>query len=161
MSGTLIPQFILVVLDFVLNAMPPPGVRLPGSLSVRLLRAGIEAVPAALACLWLALVVAHDFERARCDRPWAMGRGGWILRILSLVVALAAGTVVVWVAIPTMHPCLFDGFRRVLEYRVHRDGARRLRRPRGRPVGPGARAGTEPGAAELAPPALTPPRRPA
>ena len=32
-----------------------------------------------------------------------MSRGGWI-SILSLVVALAAGTVVVWVAIPTMHP---------------------------------------------------------
>ena len=75
---TLIPQFILVVLDFVIDAMPPPGVRLPGSLAVRLLRAGIEAVPAALACLWLALVVAHDFERARRDQPWAMGRGGWI-----------------------------------------------------------------------------------
>jgi hypothetical protein len=38
-----------------------------------------------------------------------------ILRILSLVVALAAGTVVVGVAIPTMHPCLADGFRSVLE----------------------------------------------
>ena len=112
---TLIPQFILVVLDFVIYAMPPPGVTLPGSLSVRLLRAGIEAVPAALACLWLALVVAHDFERARRDQPWAMGRGGWILRILSLVVALAAGAVVVWVAIPTMHPCLFDGFRELLD----------------------------------------------
>ena len=112
---TLIPQFILVVLDFVIDAMPPPGVRLPGSLAVRLLRAGIEAVPAALACLWLALVVAHDFERARRDQPWAMGRGGWILRILSLVVALAAGTVVVGVAIPTMHPCLLDGFREILE----------------------------------------------
>ena len=35
---TLIPQFILVVLDFVIYAMPPPGVRLPGSLAVRLLR---------------------------------------------------------------------------------------------------------------------------
>jgi hypothetical protein len=112
---TLIPQFILVALDFVIDAMPPPGVRLPGSLAVRLLRAGIEAVPAALACLWLALVVAHDFERARRDQPWAMGRGGWILRILSLVVALAAGTVVVAVAIPTMHPCLLDGVRGTLD----------------------------------------------
>ena len=44
-----------------------------------------------------------------------MGRGGWILRILSLVLALAAGTVVVGVAIPTMHPCLPDGFRHVLD----------------------------------------------
>jgi hypothetical protein len=114
-SWSLIPQFVLVVLDFVLNALPPPAPRLPGSLSVRLLRAGIEAVPAALACLWLALVVAHDSERARRDQPWAMGRGGWILRILSLVVALAAGTVVVEVAIPTMHPCLAEGFRHVLE----------------------------------------------
>jgi hypothetical protein len=112
---TLIPQFILVVLDYVIYAMPPPGVRLPGSLAVRLLRAGIEAVPAALACLCLALVIAHDFERARRDQPWAMGRGGWILRILSLVVALAAGTVVVGVAIPTMHPCLLDGFRGILD----------------------------------------------
>jgi hypothetical protein len=80
-----------------------------------LLRAGIEAVPAAVACLWLALVVAHDFKRARRDKPWAMGRGGWILRILSLVLALAAGTVVVGVAIPTMHPCLLDGFREILD----------------------------------------------
>src|SRR5262249_13726223 len=37
-----IPQFILIVLDYVLNAMPPPAPRLPGSLAVRLLRAGIE-----------------------------------------------------------------------------------------------------------------------
>ena len=44
-----------------------------------------------------------------------MGRRGWILRILSLVVALAAGTVVVGVAIPTMHPCLLDGFREILD----------------------------------------------
>jgi hypothetical protein len=114
-SWSLIPQSILIVLDAVLNAMPPPGIRLPGSLAVRLLRAGIEAVPAALACLWLALVAAHDFERARRDQPWAMGRGGWILRILSLVVALAAGTVVVGVAIPTMQPCLADGFREILD----------------------------------------------
>ena len=110
-----IPQLILIALEAVSNAMPPPAPRLPGSLSVRLLRAGIEAVPAALACLWLALVVAHDFERLRRDQPWAMGRGGWILRILSLVLALAAGTVVVGVAIPTMHPCLPDGFRHVLD----------------------------------------------
>jgi hypothetical protein len=108
-------QFVLIVLDYVIYALPPPGVRLPGSLAVRLLRAGIEAVPAALACLWLALVVAHDFERARRAQPWAMGRGGWVLRILSLLVALAAGTVVVVVAIPTMHPCLAEGFRSVLE----------------------------------------------
>jgi hypothetical protein len=112
---TVIPQLILIALEAVSNAMPPPAPRLPGSLSIRLLRAGIEAVPAALACLWLALVVAHDFERARRDQPWAMGRGGWILRILSLVAALAAGTVVVGVAIPTMHPCLLEGFRFVLE----------------------------------------------
>ena len=112
---SVIPQLILIALEGVSNAMPPPAPRLPGSLSVRLLRAAIEAIPAALACLWLAVVVAHDFERARRDRPWAMRRGGWILRILSLVVALAAGAVVVWVAIPTMHPCLFDGFRQVLE----------------------------------------------
>ena len=111
---SLIPQLILIALEAVSNAMPPPAPRLPGSLSARLLRAGIEAVPAALACLWLALVVAHDFERVRRDQPWAMGRGGWILRILSLVLALAAGTVVVGVAIPTMHPCLPDGFRHVL-----------------------------------------------
>jgi hypothetical protein len=114
-SWSLIPQLILIALEAVSNAMHPPAPRLPGSLAVRLLRAGIEAVPAALACLWLALVVAHDFERARRDQPWAMGRGGWILRILSLVLALAAGTVVVGVAIPTMHPCLADGFRHVLE----------------------------------------------
>jgi hypothetical protein len=112
---SVIPQLILIALEAVSNAMPPPAPRLPGSLSVRLLRAGIEAVPAALACLWLALVVAHDFERARRDQPWATGRGGWILRILSLVIALAAGTVVVWVVIPTMHPCLLDGFSFVLE----------------------------------------------
>ena len=37
------------------------------------------------------------------------------LRILSLVVALAAGTVVVGVAIPTMQPCLLDGFREILD----------------------------------------------
>ncbi len=48
---SIIPQLILIALEAVSNAMPPPAPRLPGSLSVRLLRAGIEAVPKTSAAL--------------------------------------------------------------------------------------------------------------
>src|SRR5262245_12850030 len=48
---SLITQLILIALEAVNNAMPPPHRAPPDGLSVRLLRAGIEAVPAALACL--------------------------------------------------------------------------------------------------------------
>jgi hypothetical protein len=111
----LISHLVLVALEAVSNAMPPPAARLSGSLSTRLLLAGIEAVPAAVACLGLAMVVARDFERARRAEPWATARGGWILRILLLVTAASAGTLAAFVAVPTVQPHWFDGFRKVLE----------------------------------------------
>jgi hypothetical protein len=112
---SLITQLILIALEAVNNAMPPPHRAPRDGLSVRLLRAGIETVPAALACLWLALVVARDFERTRRAEPWATTRGGWLLRILSLATALAAGAIVALVAIPTVSPRWLDGFRQILE----------------------------------------------
>ena len=113
-----IPQLILLALTAVTNAMHRPGLGLEGSLSERLLRAGIEAVPAALACLWLALLVARDFERTRRAEPWATTIGGGVLRILSLVTALASGVAVAFVAIPTMHPWLFDGYRKLFDVEI-------------------------------------------
>ena len=114
-GGWSVVQLILCALEGVNNATKPAYRATSSGLSERLLRAGTETVPAALACLWLALLVARDFERARRGEPWAMTRGGWVLRLLSLGAVLASGIVVAFVAIPTMHPHLFDGFRKVLE----------------------------------------------
>jgi hypothetical protein len=112
---SMITQLVLLAIEAVNNAMRPEYRATSGSLSVRLLRAGIEAVPAALACLWLALVVAHDFERQRRAEPWAATWGGWLLRVLSLATALATGAVVGLVTIPTVSPRWLDGIREVLE----------------------------------------------
>ncbi len=111
----IVPQFILVVLEFVNNAMPPPGQYTSASLSARMLRAGIEAVPAALAIVGLALIVARDFQRAGRSVAWATTRGGWVVRLLALAAAGAAGTGMVLVGIPTMSPRFLDGFRHVLD----------------------------------------------
>jgi hypothetical protein len=114
----IITQLVLIALEAVNNAMRPEYRATSGSLSARLLRAGIEAVPAALACLWLALVVARDFERQRRAEPWATTRGGWLVRILSLATALATGAFGGLVAIPTVSPRWLDGIREVLQPEV-------------------------------------------
>ena len=76
----LIPSIILVALEAVNNALPPSSRYTTASLSVRMLRAGIEAVPASLAIIGLAMIVARDFGRARrpCPgpRPDSAGRSG-------------------------------------------------------------------------------------
>src|SRR6185312_9494616 len=110
-----ITQLVLIALEMVNNAMPPPHRAGWDGLSVRLIRAGMASIPAALACLWLALVVARDFERQRRAEPWATSRGSWLLRILSLATALAAGAAVALVAIPNVNPHWFHGFRKVLQ----------------------------------------------
>ena len=66
---SLIPQLVLLALEAVSNAMWHSLVQRP-SLAVRLMRAGIDAGVAGLICLTLALIVAHDFERARWGEPW-------------------------------------------------------------------------------------------
>ncbi len=115
---TLIPHLILIALEAVNNALPPGSRATADTMSVRLLRAGIEAVPAALACVGLALVVARDIERARRGEPWATTRGGWIFRIVALAAVAAAGAFTALVVIPTVHPHLREGFRLVLDREV-------------------------------------------
>ncbi len=109
-GSSVIPQLVLVAIEAVSNAMHHRLVQTP-SLSARLLRAGIDAGVAGLACLTLALIVAHDFERARRRMPWATSRRGWLLRLFWLIVATAAGTYVGLVSIRMMHPYIADGFR--------------------------------------------------
>ncbi len=111
----IVPQLILVALEAVNNAMPPPGRYTSASLSARMLRAGIEAVPATLAIVGLALIVARDFQRTGRSVPWATTRGGWFVRLLALAAAGAAGIGMALVAIPTMSPRFFDGFCHVLD----------------------------------------------
>jgi hypothetical protein len=112
---SVITQLVLVALEAVHNAMPPPYRAGRDGLSVRLLRAGIETVPAMLAGLWLALLVARDFEMQRWARPWAATRGGWLLRIASFAAAVATAAIVVLVAMPTVTPHWVAGYRHVLE----------------------------------------------
>jgi hypothetical protein len=114
----IIAQLVVIALEAVNNAMRPAYQATSDALSARMLRAGIEATPAAVACLWLALVVARDFDRERRARTWATTRGGWLLRIASLAMALAAGVFAALVAIPTIQPHLFHGFGRILEPEV-------------------------------------------
>jgi hypothetical protein len=113
-----ITQLILIALEAVSNAMRPPAPGLPGSLSSRMLRAGVETIPAAVACLGLALVVARDFELTRRGQPWATSRRGWAIRVAWLVAAAASAAVVAFIAIPTVHPHWFGGIRMVLEPRI-------------------------------------------
>ena len=110
-----VPQFILIALEAVNNALHPLSRVRSASLSARLLRAGIEAVPAALAIIGLALIVARDFQRAGRSVPWATTRGAWSIRVLALAAAGAAGIGMVLVAMPTMNPIWLDGFRDVLD----------------------------------------------
>ena len=112
---SLVPQLILVALEAVNNAMPPLGRYTSADLSARMLRAGIEAVPAALAIVGLALIVAHDFQRAGRSVAWATTRGGWVVRLLALAAAGAAGMGMALVGIPTMSPRFLDGFWHVLD----------------------------------------------
>ncbi len=107
---SLIPQMVLVALQAVSNAMFHSLVRTPG-IATRLLRAGIDASVAGLICLTLALIVAHDFERARRGEPWATTRRGWLFRLFSLITTMVTGTYVGLVSIRTIHPFIADGFR--------------------------------------------------
>ena len=111
----LITQLVLLALEAVNNAMRPADRMSDGSLSERLLRAGIETIPAAIACLGLALVVARDFDRARTSKPWATTRLGRLLRMLALAAALAGGAVVGLIAMPTVSPHWLYGLGQVLE----------------------------------------------
>ena len=116
-----VPQFILIALEAVNNAMHPLSRVHSASLSARLLRAGIEAVPATLAIIGLALIVARDFQRAGRSMPWATTRVGWFVRVFALAAAGAAGIGMVLVAMPTMNPIWLDGFPRGAGSGSHRD----------------------------------------
>ena len=113
-NHALVPQYILLVLDLVNNSMPPSGQYTSRSVSARALCAGIEAVPATLAIVGLALVVVRDFQRAGRSVPWATTRGGWFVRLLALAAAGGAGIGMALVAVPTLCPMWAEGFRQVL-----------------------------------------------
>jgi hypothetical protein len=105
-----LPQLVLIALEGVWNAMRHHLVDRP-SLSVRLLRAGIDAGVASLSCLSLALIVAHDFERSRRSEPWATTWRGAILRLFWLLTTMVAGTYVGLATIPAIDQHLANGFR--------------------------------------------------
>jgi hypothetical protein len=109
----LITYLVLIAMEGVNNAMRHHVVTGP-ALETRLLRAGLCTAIPALICLWLALVVASDFERARRQQPWSTTRRGRLLRLVSLLATLAAGSYLVGVAIPAINPWLGDGFCHVL-----------------------------------------------
>ena len=114
-NHALVPLYILIVLEYVNNAMSPSGHYTTARLSARMLRVGIEAIPATLVIVGLALIVARDFQRAGRSVPWATTRGGWLVRVLALAAAGAAGIGMALVAIPTMSPKWLDGFCLVLD----------------------------------------------
>ena len=114
----MIPQLILIALEAVNNALPPGSRYTSATLSSRMLRAGIEAVPAGLAIVGLALIVARDFDRAGRSLPWARTRTGWSLRLIALASALAAGTAMAFIGIRLLSPRLFDGFHQVVDPEV-------------------------------------------
>ena len=70
---SLIAYLVLVALEAVSNAMQHAPHKGPG-LAARFLSSGRDASLALLACVVLALVVAHDFDRARRRLPWASAR---------------------------------------------------------------------------------------
>jgi hypothetical protein len=112
-AGAMIVHFILVVLDFVTDAMQHhlnPG----RGLWTRLLRAGVDAAISAGLCLGLALALARDFETLRRGKPWSTSRVGRALRLLLLAGSAGAGTYVAAVTFPAIHPCFAAGFRSVL-----------------------------------------------
>jgi hypothetical protein len=113
-----IPCILLVAMEGVNNALPPGSRYTTASLSVRMLRAGIVAVPAALAITGLAMIVARDFGRAGRSLPWATTRLGWSVRLIALALALVAGTAMAIVGIPMMSPLWLDGFGQVLDPEV-------------------------------------------
>jgi hypothetical protein len=109
----LITYLVLIAMEAVKNALHHNLVTGP-TLETRLLRAGLGAAIAALICLWLALVVAGDFDQARRQQPWSTTRRMRLLRVVSLLATLAAGSYLAGVAIPAINPWLVDGFTHVL-----------------------------------------------
>jgi hypothetical protein len=109
----LITYLVLLAMEAVKNALHHNLMTGP-TLETRLLRAGLGAAIAALTCLWLALVLASDFERARRQQPWSTTRRVRLLRVGSLLATLAAGAYLAGVAIPAINPWLADGFTHVL-----------------------------------------------
>ena len=110
---SLIAYLVLVALEAVSNAMQHAPHKGPG-LAARFLSSGRDASLALLACVVLALVVAHDFDRARRRLPWAFARGGRFVRLFVLLIALGAGTYVATVSVPNIHPSFAQGFVEIL-----------------------------------------------
>jgi hypothetical protein len=114
---SIIVYILLVALEGVSNAMRYAPHNGPG-LAARLLGSGRDASLALLGCLALALVVAHDFDRARRHLPWATTRSGRFVRLVLVVISLGAGIYVATVSIPGIHPCFGEGFVAILRPEV-------------------------------------------
>jgi hypothetical protein len=85
----------------------------PG-LAARLTSSGWDASLALLACTALAVMVAHDFDRARLRLPWATTPAGRLGRVVLCLVVLYAGIQIAAITIPNIHPCLTQGFAHIL-----------------------------------------------
>jgi hypothetical protein len=114
---SLIIYILLVALEAVSNAMNYAPHKGPG-LAARLLSSGWDASLALLACVALALVVAHDFDRARRRLSWATTQSGRFVRLVELLIALGAGIYVAAVSVPKIHPCFGQGFVEILKPEV-------------------------------------------
>ena len=89
----------------------------PG-LAARLLSSGWDASLALLACMALALVVAHDFDRARRHLPWATTPLSRFMRLVCYLSRSGAGIYVALVSIPKIHPWFAQGFVEILRPEV-------------------------------------------
>lgn len=110
----MIPQMVLLAMEAVNNAMPPGSRVVSGSISGRLLRAGMGAMCGAIAIVTLAILVARDVQLASRSEPCGTTRRGWFIRILALLCALAAGIGAALVGIPSVNPLWRDGFAQIL-----------------------------------------------
>jgi hypothetical protein len=111
---SIIAQLVLIALEAVSNAMYRTNHAGPG-LAVRLIRAGLDALAAFIACVALGIVVAGDFERARRGEPWATTRAGRVRRLALLLATIGAGAYVAVRTIPGIHPSFAAGFAQVLD----------------------------------------------
>jgi hypothetical protein len=100
----------LEAVSIAMHDVPHDGPGLPA----RLLSSGWDASLALLACTALAVVVAHDFDRAGRRLPWATKPSGRLGRVVLSLIVLYAGVHVAAITVPKIHPCLAQGFAQIL-----------------------------------------------
>ncbi len=108
----MVPYLVLLAMAAVENALVRTdwAWRARPSLYARLLRAGVEAIPAVACCLALALRISDAFTKPRGESS------GKEIRALLLGSCLAAGTGawLIWVTLPGLNPWLSEGLWIVL-----------------------------------------------